>query len=45
MVMPGDNIDVTVTLESKTSMRKGEYIKIYESDRLVAVGFITNVKK
>lgn len=45
MVMPGDNNDITVTLEKKMSLKKGEYIKMYESDRLVAVGFITNVKK
>lgn len=45
MVMPGDYIDITVTLENKVSLRKGEYIKIYESDKLVAVGIITEVQK
>lgn len=45
MVMPGDSVDMTITLEKAISFKKGDYFKIIEGGRLVGVGVVDSIIK
>ncbi len=44
MVMPGDNLDVTITLENEMSLKKGDYFQILEGNKLVGVGIVKSTE-
>ena len=43
--MPGDSVDMTITLEKVISFKKGDYFKIIEGGRLVGVGVVDSIIK
>ena len=45
MVMPGDNVDMTITLEKAMSFKKGDNFQILEDGKLVAVGVIESIEQ
>ena len=45
MVMPGDNIDMTILLNNTVSLKVGDNFKITEGGRVVGVGTITEIIK
>ncbi len=42
-VLNGDNQHFTFSLDEELSVRKGEYFQVYDSDKLVGVGIITEI--
>jgi len=43
MVMPGDNVDMTISLNNAVSLKLGDNFKITEGGRVVGVGTITEI--
>jgi elongation factor Tu len=45
MVMPGDNVNMTVTLISPIAMEEGQRFAIREGGRTVGAGVVTSIKE
>jgi len=41
MSLPGDNIEMTITLESSSSLKVSERIKLYKDNKLIGYGLVT----
>ena len=43
MVMPGDNVDITVNLDNTLSIKKGQYFQLKEDNKVIGVGVISSI--
>ena len=45
MVMPGDSVDLTITLENPVLLKKNDYFQVLEDGKLVGVGVVASIEE